>query len=159
MGEPEALLRLAVARGCHHYAPQDPGSQALMLDDPGTEILGNEELGVAMITAAQRHEPQLIRCAAQLLSATDISAAKLARLAQMERCAPLLAYIARHALKWDVSRRDFWSDLLDRLPPGGPRSSVLWPHPSRFVIQAGYQRGGGAPAPVWLSRRAGRENA
>jgi hypothetical protein len=116
--------------------------------------LSNEELGIAMIAASQEHDPRLIRCAAQLLSAPDISATKLARLARMERCVPILAYIARNALNWDSVRHEFWLDLLQCLPATDRVASELWPHPSRFMIQAGYQRGGGAPAPVWLRPRS-----
>jgi hypothetical protein len=150
-GAPEDLLRLAAARGCHHYMPI--GGEVREGEDPGLAVLGDEELGVAMISGSQVHDPRLIRCAAQLLSGSDISASKLARLACMERCVPLLAYIAFHAIKGDLDRRDFWSELLQRLPPSSPVASDQWPHPSRFVIQSGYKRGGGAPAPIWLRPR------
>jgi hypothetical protein len=147
----DALLRLAAARGCHHYSPPDTFDDDIV--DPGCAVLSNEELGIAMISASQEHDPRLIRCAAQLLSGIDISAAKLARLARMERCEPLLSYIARNAVKWDSVRHDFWSDLLEHLPATECVSSDLWPHPSRFLIQAGYQRGGGVLDPVWLRPR------
>lgn len=148
----EALLRLAAARGCHHYSPSDSFDGDNV--DPGCAVLSNEELGIAMIAASQEHDPRLIRCAAQLLSAPGISATKLARLARMERCVPILAYIARNALNWDSVRHEFWLDLLQCLPATDRVASELWPHPSRFIIQAGYHRGGGAPAPVWLRPRS-----
>jgi hypothetical protein len=147
----DALLQLAALRGCHHYAPRVSIDGVII--DPGCAVLSNEELGIAMIAASQEHDPRLIRCAAQLLSGPGISATKLARLAKMERCVPLLVYIARIALNWDSFRREFWQDLLECLPETDRVASDLWPHPSRFMIQAGYQRGGGAPAPVWLRPR------
>jgi hypothetical protein len=149
--EADALLCLAGSRGCHHYSPAEQADGETL--DPGSAVLSNEELGIAMISGSQEHDPRLIRCAAQLLSGIDISATKLARLARMERCEPLLSYIARNAVKWDSVRRDFWLDLLEHLPRTNRVSSDLWPHPSRFLIQAGYQRGGGVPDPVWLRPR------
>ena len=121
-----------------------------MVADPGCVVLSNEELAVAMITAARKPDPRLIRCAAQLIGAPDVSAPRLARLARMERCVPVLAYIARCAVKWDSVRQEFWSELLKHLPESEPLSSELWPHPSRFMLQAGYQKGGSIPTPVWL---------
>lgn len=150
---PEDLLGLAAARGCHHYAPSDIDVRAVR--DPGTQALSDEELGIAMISAAQENDPRLIRCAAQLVSGPALSAAKLSRLAVMERCTPLLAYIASHAVEADTERPAFWKELLGYLPEAAPKTSAQWPHPSRFMIQAGYQRGGGAPASVWLRPRAG----
>lgn len=129
------------------------------INDPGKDRFSDEELGIAMLSAAQRTEPRLIRCAAQLLSGPDIDAVSLAKLARMERCAPLLAYIARHAREMDAGRGEFWSAILDRLPPAPPRASEFWPHPSRFMLQAGYKRGGGAPPAIWLRPRNQREAA
>ena len=157
MADAGDLLHLAVARGCHHYMP--PDYPAAGVPDPGKHHFSDEELGIAMISAAQRTEPRLIRCAAQLLSGPNVDAVKLARLARMERCTPLLAYIARHGLAFDTARRDFWAALLERMPAMPPRTSEFWPHSSRFMLQAGYQRGGGVPPAVWLRPRAQKEAA
>lgn len=149
---PNALLQLAVARGCGHYTPPDFKSEELR--DPGSDQLGDLELAVALISGAQDYDPQLMRCAAQLLSAPHIKAAKLVRLAKMERCGPVLSYIAHHARQWDEGREAFWQEVSQRLPDqAGPVTSGVWPHPSRFMIQAGYRRGGGTSRPVWLRPR------
>jgi hypothetical protein len=148
---PNALLRLAVRRGCTHYAltedAHDPPA------DPGLAALSNIELGMAMISGAQDFRPQLMRCAAQLFSDPAMEVGKLVRLARMERCVPMVAYIARHARQWDTGREAFWAAVLAALPRPRVMSSSAWPHPSRFMLQAGYQRGGGVPRPVWLRPR------
>lgn len=152
----DSLLRLADARGCAHYAP---GSAAAgdAVADPGREALSNTELGIAMISGAQEYNPHLMRCAAQLLSDPETEVNVLVRLARMERCAPPLRYIAEHARRWDKGREHFWEAVLSGLPRGGVGRPGVWPHPSRFMLQSGYQRGGGVPQPVWL--RPGRGKA
>ncbi len=155
LADADDLLRLAVARGCHHYMPSDYAPTGAK--DIGKQRFSDEELGVAMLSAAQRTDPRLMRCAAQLLSGPNIDARTLTKLARMERCTPLLAYIARHARDFDTERRAFWLAILDRLPQTPLHSSEFWPHPSRFMLQAGYKRGGGAPAAIWLRPRNPKE--
>ncbi len=152
LATPDSLLRLAVARGCDHYAPAD--YDKVQVDDPGADRLSDEELGMAMISGAQEYDPQLMRCAAQLFSGPDLDTAVLARLATMERCEPVLGYIAEQAGKWDEGREAFWDALVAALPHHEGYASTAWPHPSRFMLQSGYRRGGGAPKPVWLRPRS-----
>jgi len=147
----DSLLRLAVARGCEHYAPAD--YDGARVNDPGSERFTNAELGMAMISGAQDYDPQLMRCAAQLLSGPDLDPRILVRLARMERCGPVLAYIAEQARQWDDGREVFWGTLVAMLPQVAGMSSEVWPHPSRFMLQAGYRRGGGVHKPVWLRPR------
>lgn len=149
----ESLLRLAVKRGCGHYAPAD--YEATRVYDPGSDRLTDAELGMAMISGAQDYDPQRMRCAAQLLSGPGLDATGLVRLAKMERCEPLLAYIAEHARQWDEGRQAFWGTVAAMLPRGADRPTEAWPHPSRFMLQAGYRRGGGVHKPVWLRPRPG----
>jgi len=151
----EALLHLAAARGCHHYTPVDP--YPTPVQDPGDKQLSDAELAIAMISAAQKNDPRLIRCAAQLISGPHINARNLVRLARMERCEALLLYIARHAHEWDTNHTEFWSDILAMLPQTATTPPGLWPHPSRFLIQAGYKRGGGSPPAVWLRPKPRKE--
>ena len=146
---PDVLLRVAVARGCLHYAPGDFIPAAVK--DPGAERLSHAELAIAMISGAQQYDPQCMRCAAQLLSGDTLDAREVARLARMERCIPALAYIARQGRQSDDQRRAYWVEILEHLPQGDRVNAVpLWPHPSRFVSQAGYRRGGKGGGPVWL---------
>lgn len=148
----DALLRLAVARGCTHYAPADYRLDDIL--DPGIDQLTDTELGVALISGAQDYDPQLVRCAAQLLSSPTVKLDSLVSLANRERCGPVVRYIAEQARKWDEGREDFWTKLVTMLPNrAGIRPSAAWPHPSRFMLQAGYRRGGGINKPVWLRPR------
>jgi hypothetical protein len=147
----DSLLRLAVKRGCGHYAPAD--YEAAQVIDPGFDRLTDAELGIAMISGAQDYDPQRIRCAVQLLSGHGIDAGALMRLAKMERCEPLLAYIADQAKQWDKDREAFWVAVAAMLPRHAGQPIEAWPHPSRFMLQAGYRRGGGVHQPVWLRPR------
>lgn len=149
LATPDALLRLAVARGCWHYAPA--GFRSDEVQDPGVDRLSDVELAIAMISGAQEYDPQRMRCAAQLLSGDSLNAREIARLARMERCVPAIAYIARLARELDDARRNFWVEILNHLPPIERVNALpLWPHPSRFVSLAGYRRGGAHSPPVWL---------
>jgi len=152
---PDSLLRLAAARGCAHYVPGS-ASTAGEAADPGRAALSDAELGVAMICGAQDYCPQLVRSAAQLLSGPDIDVKTLVRLARMERCAPLLRYIAEHARQSDEGHEPFWEAVLAGLPRGTAARRGVWPHSSRFMLQSGYQRGGGVPRPVWLRPGGGK---
>lgn len=150
---PDSLLRLAVARGCAHYALANEAT-ADEMKDPGTEVLSDIELGIAMISGAQDYSPQLMRCAAQLLSGPNIDPRALARAARMERCTPLLRYIAEQARQQDEGHESYWESVLANLPRAThSRPSESWPHPSRFMLLAGYRRGGGTHKPHWLRPR------
>jgi hypothetical protein len=148
---PDSLLRLAILRGCTHYVPAD--YNPLEVTDPGEERFGNEELGVALISGAQEYEPQRMRCAAQLLSGKGLNVETLSRLALMERCEDALAYIAKQGSQWDVEGKAFWTKLSSLLPKSLLEASEVWPHPSRFMLQPGYRRGGAMHTPVWLRPR------
>jgi len=151
LSDPDVLLRLAVKRGCAHYAPPDYDPHRIT--DPGTDRLSNAELAIALISGAQEYDPQRMRCAAQLLSGPDLEPAVVVRLAVMERCGPLLRYIAEQAVRWDAERGAFWQEVAARLPVGRPIPAGILPHPSRFMLQSGYARRGRAPRPVWLRPR------
>jgi hypothetical protein len=145
----DSLLHLAVARGCEHYTPANYCAE--MVGDPGLERLTDTELGIAMISGAQDYDPQRMRCAAQLLSGPQVNANALVRLAKMERCGPVLGYIAAQARRWDEGRESFWASVEAMLPRSiAMQPPESWPHPSRFMLNAGYRRGGGVSKPVWL---------
>jgi len=148
---PDALLRLAVKRGCSHYAPSDYEPSAV--NDPGYERLSDAELAIALVSGAQEYDPQRVRCAAQLLGGRSITPETVARLAVMERCEPVIAWIAQAALKYDEPEHHArWTELLDRMHVRRPIASGRLPHPSRFTLQTGITgpKQLGAPRAVWL---------
>jgi hypothetical protein len=144
------LLRVAVGRGCRHYAPVDFDPQATF--DPGRDRLSDLEVAIAMLTGAQSYEPQLVRCAAQLLGAPGLRPDRVARMAVMERCVAVVRHIAEAGQRHDRLGGAFWTGVLAGLPPSPPVRAGVLPHPSRFVVQTGFA--GRRPVPevqtVWL---------
>lgn len=143
LGDLDALLALAVARGAKHYAGVFPSS----VSDPGEAALSQEELVVLLLLGSHRCEPFAVRVAAQLASRCD--PVRLARLAILERAARPLAYIARAGRQRDPERRDFWTALLTGLGTVADIPAGRLPHWSRFVSQSGVTRSG-APRVDWL---------
>src|SRR5438552_3045670 len=81
----EWLLKCAVTRGATHYEREF--SPDLPEDSPA---LSNEELGVALCLGHLGWDAMYIRAAAQLLSAPEVDAPKLARFAEMEEVEPVV---------------------------------------------------------------------
>lgn len=133
---PRDLLCVAVRRGCRHYAPVDFDPQAAF--DPGKDRLSDLEVAIAMLSGAQRYEPQLVRCAAQLLGAPGLRPESVARMAAMERCVAIVRHIAEAGQRHDREGGAFWTEVLGRLPPSPPVRAGVLPHPSRFVVQTGF---------------------
>lgn len=138
LGYPTAddLLGLAVARGCRHYGPADDRYEELK--ECGKERFSNTELSVALLSGSLAGDAHHIRVAAQLLGAPDIDLKQLSRLAQMERCVPILRHIAEAGFRADHERQSFWKELLESLPRSAPVPEGRLPHPSRFMSQPGW---------------------
>jgi hypothetical protein len=133
---PDDLQQLAVLRGCSHYRLPDGKSEAI--EDCGRDRFSNEELAVALVSAGSDGGAHHIRVAAQLLGAPGLHAALVARLARMERCVPILRYIAEAGIREDEAGADFWKALLQFLPSGQTIVEGRMPHPSRFMSQPGW---------------------
>ena len=141
----DALIALAVARGCHHYA----SDRTPLVPPPSEKALGDDELTILLLVGENAYEPTTIRCAAQLARSPRVTPAKLVRLAVMEKCERVLAHIARAGLDHDLEGRPFWQALIDQLPATSTRPEPDLPHWSRFVSMPGRQRFGIAPT-RWL---------
>jgi hypothetical protein len=141
----DALIALAVARGCHHYA----SARAPLVAPPSEKALSDDELTILLLVGENAYEPTTIRCAAQLARSPRVTPAKLVRLAVMEKCERVLAHIARAGLDHDLEGRPFWQALIDLLPATSTRPEPDLPHWSRFVSMPGRQRFGIAPT-RWL---------
>ncbi|MCF7675613.1 MAG: hypothetical protein K9N23_21025 [Akkermansiaceae bacterium] len=144
----DALIALAVARGCHHY----PATVALPADPPSRDLLSDGELVVLLLAGENAYEPMAIRCAAQLLRSAHVQTAGLARVAGMEKVERVLTHIAKAGLEHDPEGKPFWRDLLSRLPTRPTRPEPDLPHWSRFVSMPGRQRTGIA-SNRWLTPR------
>jgi hypothetical protein len=143
---PEWLLKVAVERGARHYEREfDP---ELPADLPNVT---DEEIGAALCLNENPYQLDLLRAAAQLLSSPRINAQRLARLAEQERCEPVLLHIARAAGECDP-RLEPWAYLREHLRPRRvPRTGAL-PHWSRLVSHTGVTAFGGPPRTEWLRR-------
>lgn len=133
---PDDLQRLALIRGCAHYAP--PNNTLKEVKDCGQDRFSNEELAVALVSAGLEGDARHVRVAAQLLAAPGVSAVAVARLARMERCVPILRYIAEAGLREDEEGAHFWKSVLELLPDCPPIPEGRMPHPSRFMSQPGW---------------------
>jgi hypothetical protein len=142
----EWLLKVAVERGANHYRRDfDP---TLPADLP---VISDEEIGVALCLGQNPYSLDALRVAAQFLSSPRINAAQLCRLAEQERCEPVLLHIAEVAKKY-APEQEPWATLRNQLHPRHvPRTDAL-PHWTRLVSHTGVTANGGSPRTDWLCR-------
>jgi hypothetical protein len=140
------LLMVAIERGANHYRQGfDP---TLPSDLPA---ISDEEIGVALCLGQNLYNLDALRAAAQLLSSPRINAARLCRLAEQERCEPVLLHIATVAGKYAPELKP-WIMLRAQLRPRHvPRTEAL-PHWTRLVSHTGVTANGGSPRTDWLCR-------
>ncbi|MCF6311087.1 MAG: hypothetical protein L3J39_01425 [Verrucomicrobiales bacterium] len=149
----EDLIQLAIKRGCHHFKNVLPPRLDSVegIQEPGLEKLSQDELVILLLHGNNRNEPIAIRCAAQLLKSKLISPRRIAFLAIQERCETPLKYIAQYGAHHDLADLDFWNIILNSLAGRGSRPpEAILPHPSRFMINPGLQRGT-IQKPFWLT--------
>lgn len=142
----DQLIGIAVARGCHHYAPFVPPE--FVADQPG---LSHEVLGCALLRgAAELDTFQAIRVAAMILSDGGCSPARVAAAAEALGVSSRLAHIARLALAAGETPA-YWGDILAQLPRGGTAAELdFLPGASRFSLETGKAGPGRGPVGVWL---------
>jgi hypothetical protein len=133
----DALVALAVQRGCGHYLPyvQSVNAHAPLVDE---RELSNEELAAALLLGNWPYQPVMLRAAAQLMADESSRPAQLAQLAVRERCSQAMRYIAEAGASTEPDNR-FWRTLLNVLPSrfSPPLASGTMPHPSRFRSETG----------------------
>ncbi len=139
------LERLAIQRGCDYYHEGEPLP-------PASVSLGefsNEELAIALMNPALRYHPQTLRLGAAMLGAQGNAPAEIAHLAQLERCEPIVRYVAAAGRQYEPDN-PFWGELLSLLPvTPSPKSGVV-PHPTRFVAMTGITRRGVETVTEWI---------
>lgn len=142
----EWLLKVAIARGASHY--RRDFDLTLPADLPA---ISDEEIGVALCLGQNPYNLDALRVAAQLLSSPRTDAARLCRLAEQERCEPVLLHIAEIAGKYAPAQEP-WAYLRTHLCPRRvPRTDAL-PHWTRLVSHTGVTANGGAGRTDWLCR-------
>jgi hypothetical protein len=142
----EWLFKVAVARGANHYRRDfDP---TLPVDLPA---ISDEEIGVALCLGQHPYNLDALRVAAQLLSSPRTDAARLCRLAEQERCEPVLLHIAGIAGKYAPAQAP-WAYLREHLRPRRVPHTEALPHWSRLVSHTGVTANGGAARTDWLCR-------
>lgn len=140
------LLKVAVARGANHYRRDfDPTSPA---DLP---TISDEEIGVALCLGQNPYNLDALRVAAQLLSSPRTDAARLCRLAEQERCEPVLWHIAEVAKKY-APEQEPWIYLRKHLQPRRVPLTEALPHWTRLVSHTGVTANDGAGRTDWLCR-------
>jgi hypothetical protein len=145
LATPKEIAAAAIDRGCRHYAPFAEG---LHKDAPGVT---DEELAIALLSPCHPYEPQLIRIGSQLLSGESTDPAKLAHLAILERCGPIIKYIAQCGQETEPDH-PFWPAILTRLQDYEPAPASIMSHISRFRIETGVTnpRRPSDPKIIWL---------
>ena len=129
LSDPKEWQTLAVQRGCNHYpVDSDP------VEDPGFDVLSNEELGLAMLLGELPYDPQRIRVAAQLLSG-EIKVEEVLLIAERERLESLLNRLAEDILSFGVEHEN-WQIILESTIAKDFPIGVL-PHRSRYVVDQG----------------------
>lgn len=145
----EGLERLAIQRGCDYYGPAEP----LPASTISREQFSDEELAIALLNPALRYDPQTLRLGAAMLGAEGNDPQEVARLARLERCEPVVRYVAEAGKRFEP-QNEFWAILVSLLPATAlPKSSVV-PHPTRFVAMTGITRRGVETVTEWIRPRA-----
>jgi hypothetical protein len=140
------LLKVAVTRGASHY--RRDFDLTLPTDLPA---ISDEEIGVALCLGQNPYSLDALRVAAQFLSSSRINAARLGRLAEQERCEPVLLHIAEVAKKF-APKQEPWATLRNQLHPRRvPRTDAL-PQWTRLVSHTGVTANGEASRTDWLCR-------
>lgn len=131
------LLDVANARGASFVVrvpARDPGFQG-----PGENELSNEELVAAICHGQNEDRPQMLRAAAQLVSQGKVEVDCLCLVARRERVEPVLAEIARQALRVD-GQHPVWTALREGLRAAHPvREPIL--HWTRLAVPVPDARG------------------
>lgn len=117
------LVDLANARGFRVVERQRPAGWRFSAPPP--ELLSAEELVVAICHLGRLDRPQMLRLAAQMISGNALEFSTLRLVAERERAAPVLAELARQALKVDP-HHDLWRRIAAACGAGRPlREPIL----------------------------------
>jgi len=97
------LIELANTRGAR-IVRRGVGTERNFIA-PDEHLVTNEELVVGICQLQCLDRPQILRLAAQLISRGEVQFRRLKRLAEQERIGPILAELAKQALRVDPSHQ------------------------------------------------------
>jgi hypothetical protein len=142
----DQLIGIAVARGCHHYAPFV--APHLVVDEPE---LSHEVLGCALLRGPTDLDTfHSVRVGAMVLSDESCSPAVVNAAAEAMGVRERLAHIAQVALAAG-ERPDYWMEILAGNPTRlSDDESDFLPGISRFTVETGKSGPGRGPVRVWL---------
>lgn len=139
----QELMALAVARGCHHYAPMTDGwSAPSQLND-----MLHEVLGCALLHFPMPDGFDSFRCGVMILSDIGNSPAWVAEAAAHFGIERRVGYVVRIAIESD-GERGYWEQLMPLFPASS--GDELLPGVSRFVSESKMSAGSGGAHRVWL---------
>jgi len=146
--DPDDWIALAAHRGCLHYTNYHE------ITPVSETVFSNEELSALLLSSGNIHEPILIRAAAQLLSDPKTDLPRLVRFCEMEHALLTLAWIAKAGAQTEPEN-PLWQTLLAEIPEKERNRQppvAVFPHPSRFRVETGFQRCAPVKAirKVWL---------
>jgi hypothetical protein len=130
------LLEVANARGARVVVPANGGDAAFA--PPPEAVLPTEDLVVGLCQPQGRDHPQILRLAAQLISRGTLDLRVLRLAARRERVEPILAELARLALRVDP-RHAAWRQILDWFGSAPPLHEPLlhWTRLATPIMKAG----------------------
>jgi len=107
-------------------------------DLPDQQLVNNEELVVGICQLQCLARPQILRLAAQLISRGEVEVQRLRRFAEMERIEPILAELARQALKVEPAH-PVWQKIAEMFRDEKPLQQPLlhWTRLAQPVMQHG----------------------
>lgn len=147
----EELLRIAVARGCQHYAPLLPPG-AVPADVPD---LPHEALGTLLLRGAPDAATfQAIRVGAMVLSDLANDPQRLREAAARLGVTARVAHLAQLGLAAD-HHPEFWTAIAQGLLPNSAEAS-FFPGISRLTSETRMAGPGRRPSRVWLRTRYAR---
>jgi hypothetical protein len=130
------LIDLANARGARIVIRGIDGHNNAIL--PDEQLVTNEELVVGICQLQNLDRPHILRLAAQLISRNVVQFGRLKRLAEQERIGPILAELAKQALRVEPTH-SLWRKLYDAFHHEKPLKEPLlhWTRIAEPVMQYG----------------------
>lgn len=143
LSQPADLEQLALTRGLSYFG------KPTVMTQISIELFSNEELAVALICPSAPYSINRIRMAAALLAGNSISPRKIIKLAQQERCEPIIKHISKCGMMIEPDRAP-WKQLYEAMPDKPIMDIDVLPHVTRFTTLNGLSRDGARNVSQWV---------